>query len=361
MQQSVIQITFHRFRVINLHLSGEIHATKNTIFVPMERIIELFATLGERLRCFGDDSVTHEVALAACNENDWFSPHEVCRALQAIATEMLQPDALRQWLNAYPLPVATPRRILTVMAGNIPAVGFFDLLCVVCSGHRCLYKPATKDRVLMDYIVGELQELSPDIPVERYKESSLVDAVIATGSDNAERFFRAHYSGLPMLLRGSRQSVAVLSGDETPKQIEGLVDDIWAYSGLGCRNVSLIFIPEEYDLQLEVPEVNSKYRNNYHQTKALHRMKSTPFCDFGTAVAVEQWNFPKSLSELAIAKYRNLSDVTAWLATHDREIQCVVTECLPHSRRADFGKAQSPALTDWPDGMDVLAWLTALT
>lgn len=346
--------------LLNLQLSGESHATKNTIFVPMERMIELFAALGERLRNFGCNSTTREVALAACRANDWFSPDEVCRALQAIATEMLQPNALRQWLSAYPCPVKNPRRILTVMAGNIPAVGFFDLLCVVCSGHRCLYKPSTKDSVLMDHIVSELRILSPDVPVKRYEENSPIDAVIATGSDNAERYFRAHFAGLPMLLRGSRQSVAVLSGNESPAQLAGLADDIWAYSGLGCRNVSLIFIPEEYDLQLEVPKVNAKYKNNYRQTKAMLRMDGTPFYDFGTAVAVEQWNFPKTLSELTIARYRTLDEVAAWLEAHDREIQCVVTECLPHNRRTDFGRAQSPALTDWPDGRDVLAWLAAL-
>lgn len=326
----------------------------------MDRMIELFAALGERLRHFGDEPETREVALEACRANDWFSPDEVCRSLQTIANEMLQPEQLKQWLMDYSFPVEVSRRILLVMAGNIPAVGFFDLLCVVCSGHTCLYKPSGKDSVLMDYIVGELRVLAPDISVERYDESMPVDAVIATGSDNAERYFRARYTGLPMLLRGSRQSVAVLSGNETQEQLRGLADDIWAYSGLGCRNVSLIFAPYGYDLQLQVPAVNPKYKNNYIQRKALLQMENIPFCDLGSAVIIERQDFPKSLSELAIVRYRTLDEVSTWLATHDREIQCVVTECLPHSRRADFGRAQSPALTDWPDGQNVLSWLMNL-
>lgn len=326
----------------------------------MERMIELFAALGERLRHFGDEPETREVALKACRVNDWFSPDEVCRSLQTIANEMLQPTQLKQWLTDYSLPVKMPRRILLVMAGNIPAVGFFDLLCVVCSGHTCLYKPSAKDAVLMEYLVGELQMLSPDIPIVRYDDSMSVDAVIATGSDNTERYFRAHYTGLPMLLRGSRQSVAVLSGNETPEQLRGLSDDIWAYSGLGCRNVSLIFAPYGYNLQLQVPVVNQKYKNNYIQRKALLQMKDIPFCDLGSAVIVERQDFPKSLSELAIVRYHTWDEVSDWLVTHDREIQCVVTECLSHNRRADFGRAQSPALTDWPDGQNVLSWLMNL-
>jgi len=342
------------------HVSGESRATKNAIFATMERMIELFVALGDRLRHFGGDPETRKVALAACQANEWLSVDEIGRALRALATDMLQPEPLRRWLAAYPCPVYTPRRILTVMAGNIPAVGFFDLLCVVCSGHRCLYKTSAKDRILLDYIVGELQTLSSDLPIERYDGSSPVDAVIATGSDNAVRYFKARYADRPMLLRGSRQSVAVLSGHETPEQLAALSDDIWAYSGLGCRNVSLVFVPVGYDLQLQVPRLNGKYKNNYIQTKAMLRMNGVPFRDFGSAVAVEQMEFPKALSELAVACYRTLDEVAAWLAAHDAEIQCVVTECLSHGRQVSFGQAQSPKLTDWPDGQDVLAWLTAL-
>lgn len=347
-------------KLVNSPLFGESRAIKSIIFVSMEHMIELFAALGERLRHFGDDAPTRKIALAACRANEWFSFDEVCRSLQTLATEMLRPEKLKRWLAAYPHSVKVPRRILVVMAGNIPAVGFFDLLCVVCSGHICLYKPSKKDTILIDYIVGELRALDSDISIERYEDSMSVDAIIATGNNNTERYFRTRYAGIPMLLRGSRQSVAVLSGHETLEQLAGLADDIWAYSGLGCRNVSLIFVPLGYDLQLPMPNVNSKYKNNYIQTKALLQMEDIPFCDLGSAVIVEQSDFPKSLSELAIVRYRTLDEATTWLKAHDREIQCVVTDCLPHSRRTAFGQAQSPALTDWPDGEDVLSWLHSL-
>jgi len=327
----------------------------------VKNAIDLFSELGVRLRGFGGDDVTRAVMNAACRANGWFTPAEVRRAVGAIARDMLSREKLETWLADYPaVPVVAPRRVLVVMAGNIPLVGFFDLLCTVVSGHRCLIKLSAKDSVLMEYIVALLRDIDDSAPVEFYDGVSPVDAVIATGSDNANRYFRARYAGIPSLLRGSRQSAAVLSGDETPEQLAGLADDIWAYSGLGCRSVSLLFLPEGYEPTLQMPPVNDKYKNNYLQVRALLAMQGHPFLDLGAAVAVEQRAFPTALSQISYTHYKTPDEVAGWLAVHDDELQCVVTECLPHSRRAAFGCAQSPALTDYPDNRDVIAWLTAL-
>ena len=326
----------------------------------MKSAIELFSALGRRLADFCGDVPTQEVAERACRANGWFTPADVRRAVAAIADDMLRRDRLETWLAPYPVPVAVPRRVLVVMAGNIPLVGFFDLLCVLAAGHRCLVKPSAKDRVLMEYVVEQLRAIDPSVAVAFYEEGMAVDAVIATGSDNANRYFRSHYAGIPSLLRGSRQSVAVLSGSETPEQWAALSDDIWAYSGLGCRNVSLLFLSKGVEPALEMPRVNGKYRNNYIQQKALLEMQGTPFVDLGAAVLVEQRAFPNALSRIACTHYDSLEEVAAWLADHDDELQCVVTECLPHSRRAAFGQAQSPSLTDYPDDRDVMAWLATL-
>ena len=306
----------------------------------MKNTIETFSALGARLLGFGDDDATRAVIDSACRANGWFTPADIRRAVRAIACDMLQREKLEAWLADYP--------------------ALFDLLCVLVSGHGCLVKPSAKDSVLMEHVVGLLREIDPSAPVRLYDGTSPVDAVIATGSDNANRYFRAHYAGIPSLLRGSRQSVAVLSGRETPEQLAGLADDIWAYSGLGCRSVSLIFAPEGYEPALQIPPVNDKYINNYGQQRALLEMQGRPFVDLGCAVAVEQCAFPAALSRIAYAHYATLDEVAAWLAGHDGELQCVVTGCLPHSRRAGFGCAQSPALTDYPDDRDVLAWLAAL-
>ncbi len=323
-----------------------------------EHAIELFSALGERLRDFGLNTETQQIIAEACRANNWFSPREIRRAVEAITERMLRREVLEAWLSAYSVPVAAPRRILVIMAGNIPLVGFFDLLCVVAAGHRCVIKPSGKDTVLMQYIVETLRAIDPHVAIEFHDGSSAVDAVIATGSNNARRHFQARYAGIPALLRGHRQSVAVLSGRETPEQLAGLADDLWAYSGLGCRNVSRLFLPEGYRLRLPMPPMNPKFRNDYLRTRALLTMTGQPFVDLGCAVAVEQDGFPTSLSRIAYTYYRDLSETEAWLAAHDDEIQCVVTEAVAHSRRARFGCAQSPALTDWPDDRDVMAWLT---
>jgi len=324
----------------------------------MKTTIELFSELGNRLRNFGDDPYTQRIIERACRANAWFSPASVRRAAAALADEMLRPDRLAEWLGRYSVPVAAPRRVLVAMAGNIPLVGFFDLLCVVAAGHRCLVKPSAKDTVLMEHLLAQLHAIDPSVPLSRYDGKEPVEAVIATGSDNAVRYFRARYAGIPMLLRGHRQSVAVLSGRETREQLAGLSDDIWAYSGLGCRNVSMLWLPEDYEPALEMPSVGEKYRNNYRQERALLQMSGRPFVDLGAAVAVEQREFPVALSRLAYARYRTLQEVETWLDARDDELQCVVSAYIRHDRRVAFGRAQSPGLTDWPDDRDVLAFLT---
>lgn len=321
---------------------------------------DLFSELGRRLAGFGDDVRSQEVVQRACAANGWFMPHEVVRAVAAIRDRMLQPASLDRWLAHYPASAKSPRRVLVVMAGNIPLVGFFDLLCVVSAGHACLVKPSSKDRVLTEYIVALLRTIDPSVPVSFYREDDPVDAVIATGGDNAVRYFKMRYAGIPTLLRGHRQSVAVLSGRETAAQLAGLADDIWAYSGLGCRNVSLVWLPEGVDFMPGMPDVNPKYRNNYRRERALLTMTGVPFVDLGAAVVVEQQEFPVALSRIACARYRSLSEVEAWLEEHDAALQCVVSECVDHSRRVGFGCAQSPGLTDYPDDRDTMAWLAGL-
>lgn len=327
----------------------------------MNGTIGLFAALGERLRNFGGDARSERVIAEACRVNAWFTPRDIRRAASALGTEMLRPERLAAWLEAYPVPVAVPRRVLVVMAGNIPFAGFFDLLCVVASGHRCLMKPSSKDTVLMHFIVDELRKIDPAVAVELACGVECPDALIATGSDNARRWFRARYAGIPSLLRGSRQSVAVLSGRETAAEWALLADDIWAYSGLGCRSVSLLFLPEDAEIRLHTPaDLNPGYRNDCRRSRALLTLTGRPFLDLGDAVAIEQRAFPPALSCIAYSRYRDAAEVEAWLGEHDEELQCVVTECIPHSRRAAFGRAQYPALTDYPDDRDVMRFLTEL-
>ena len=267
---------------------------------------------------------------------------------------------LRAWLAPYRVPVAVPRDVLVIMAGNLPLVGFFDLLCVVASGHRCLVKPSSKDRVLIGYAIDELKRIDPATRVGYYDDALTPDAVIATGGDNANRYFRARVPGIPALLRGSRQSVAVLSGHETPEQLAGLSDDVFAYSGLGCRNVSLLFLPGGCEPMLAPPPMSPKYHNNYMQQRALLTLQGRSFRDCGGALLLPMRDFPPALSCIAYSHYERADEVSAWLEEHDSEVQCVVSDCLQHSRQVPFGRAQSPALTDYPDDRDVMAFLAGL-
>ncbi len=326
----------------------------------MEKAIALFAELGRRLGTFGRDETSRRIIRRAEQENGWFTEPEIRRAVEALRSEMLDQVRLRAWLAPYRVPVAVPRDVLVIMAGNLPLVGFFDLLCVVASGHRCLVKPSSKDRVLIGYAIDELKRIDPATRVGYYDDALTPDAVIATGGDNANRYFRARFPGIPALLRGSRQSVAVLSGHETPEQLAGLSDDVFAYSGLGCRNVSLLFLPGGCEPMLAPPPMSPKYHNNYMQQRALLTLQGRSFRDCGGALLLPMRDFPPALSCIAYSHYERAEEEYAWHEEHDSEVQCVVSDCLQHSRQVPFGRAQSPALTDYPDDRDVMAFLARL-
>ena len=285
-------------------------------------------------------------------------PEEIVDAVRSIREEFLSRDKIERWLACYERPATLlSRTVLVVMAGNIPLVGFFDLLCVVTAGHRCLVKMSSKDAMLMSFVIDQLKKIEPDIPVAVYNGATPFDAAIATGSDNANRYFRSLYAGVKTLLRGNRHSVAVLNGRETSGQLEALSDDIFSYSGLGCRNVSLIFVSRGISLRFASRRMNPKYLNNYRQRKALREMCGDPFSDLGFALLIRQSEFSQALSEVSVVEYDDLSQVAAWLREHDAELQCVVSDCIDHSRRVPFGRSQQPTLSDYPDAVDVMEFL----
>ena len=327
----------------------------------MNRYIEIFASLGQALTNFGKEARSRAVIAEAESENGWFTATDICRAIEAIRVQMLNPDLLREWLDAYKVEPHAPKRIGLILAGNIPAVGFFDLLCVVASGNTALVKLSSKDRVVMHYIISLLQQIEPNIAIEEWDAATTVDAIIATGGESANLHFRTTYNAIPHLLRGSRHSVAIIRGDEGKSQLSKLATDIFAYSGLGCRNVSLIFAPEGYNLTITPPDLCRGYRNNYRQTRALLTMRGERFIDLGSAVMVEcEASFPREISRINIARYNSLDEVEQWLEANDRQLQCVVGSRLNHPRGVEFGQAQYPRLVDYADGVDVMEFLLSL-
>ena len=329
----------------------------------MKSIVEIFSELGARLAKFGLDDRSCSVVTRAIAENEWFSVEDIRYAVEAIRQEMLDAEKVEKWLSHYPF-IATrgSKRVAIIMAGNIPLVGFFDLMCVVAAGDIPCVKHSSKDSILQSYVEELLCEIEPELRIEQYAECAEYDAVIATGGDSANLYFRTAFDGIPSLLRGSRHSVAVLSGKESKGDIAHLADDIFRYSGLGCRSVSLVFLPKRSRLQLEARKMCRAYHNNYLQCRALLIMRGEKFEDLGEAVMVSsKAEFPRSLSQINVVEYSDLAEVAEWLEANDEALQCVVSEIEGlHSRQVPFGRAQMPTLFDYADERDTMQFLLSL-
>lgn len=287
------------------------------------------------------------VLAAAVAANPWFSEEDILRAWGAV----------RGWVEAVgvrggascegsSLAPSTGRRVGVVMAGNIPFVGLHDMLCVLAAGHECLYKPSSRDTVLIDWVAARLG-------ARRWNGSSgAIDAVIATGGDDSRRVFAERFSGVPTLLRGSRSSVAVVSDGS---DLAALADDIFTYSGLGCRSVSLLFLPVGFDLGRLKEAFNAHecpsagYYNNFRQRRAMLAMSGAEFTEGEFFILREAAEFPVYLSEIAYT----FTPFDEWFLEHASEVQCVV------GRDVAFGRAQFPSFTDYPDGVDTMEFLSS--
>ena len=324
----------------------------------MQDLTGLFIELGHRMRRFGADERSQRCIAEAVAANGWFTPGDMRMAAGAIREEFLDGEKLRRWLSGYDAGHGVRRSVAVIMAGNIPFVGFFDMMCALLCGHEVYVKPSRKDAAAMEYVIGQLLDMRNDLPLRPFDGSRPVDMAIATGGDIAASHFRALFSGIPALIRGSRHSVAVLAGDETGEELRGLQKDVFSYSGLGCRNVSLVFVPRGASLALQAPvKVNPMLRDNYTYTRAMLAMGGTAFADRGGYVAVESRGFSDALSRVNYSFYDDTDEVRSWLREHDGEVQCVVSRCVDHPRRAAFGRAQYPSLSDYADGADVMDFL----
>lgn len=323
----------------------------------MKAMIDILVELGVRLAAFGKSEQSLHTIEQAIKENEWFSKEDILMAVDAIREEFLVADKLQRWAEQYTPSKA--RHTAIIMAGNIPLVGFFDLLCALMAGHRVAIKPSSKDRVLTKYIIDLLRDISPSIPIEAYDEQASYDMVIATGSDIAAQHFRKRYASTPTLIRGSRHSVAILAGDETQEELQALQLDIFSYNGLGCRNISLIFLPEGCTLPLYPPQMGEMYRGTYRHTKAMCTMLGQPYADYGECIAVEEKAFSPNISQINYARYRTMEEVEQWIRENDEQLQCIVSHAITHPRTVAFGRAQYPTLDDYADGVDVMNFLTA--
>lgn len=320
-------------------------------------MVNNFIELGVRLSSFGKEERSIAIINKAIADNHWFTQRSIRDAISSIAEKMLSGDKLKEWIARYPtLPTPKACNVLVVMAGNIPAVGFFDMLCTLAAGHILYIKPSRKDRVLIEYLREMLLEIDPSVPIYIYKNEG-IDAVIATGGESANLMFRSQYAGVKSLLRGNRSSVAILNGEESAEQIELLLRDIYTHSGLGCRNVSMIFIPKGYKLELPKAEVSEAYRNNYRQQRALAIINGERVIDTSSSLLSYSRELPSALSRISLFEYQSSEEVERWLTEHDEQLQCVVSQHINHPRGVCLGESQSPTLFDYADAVDTMNFL----
>ena len=322
----------------------------------MKHIVDIFTALGERLNNFGSDERSNHIIEDAIAGNGWFTRSDILRAVGAIRSEMLQRETLTEWLNHY-TPTTHSKHVAVIMAGNIPLVGFFDLLCVLAAGHECHLKPSSKDRVLMNYIVEQLRDIEPSIAIYDYSADEIYDMAIATGGDDANAYFREHFATTRTLLRGSRHSVAVLNGKESTEELFALYNDITAYSGLGCRSVSMLFVPQGYVPCFERGMAeNVKLRRNIQAMRATLTIEDEEFYDAGAFIMRRGEDFAQSLAVVTLREYTDIGEVKTWLKGNAEHIQCVVSN-IGIEDAQPLGRAQYPALMDYADGVDTMRFL----
>lgn len=314
------------------------------------------------------DAVIHRTF----HHNQWFTKANQQLAFEAIAGNMLQEDKLQQWLGNYEMkePEA-PLKVGLVLAGNIPLVGFHDVLCVFVSGHRSVVKLSDKDPYLLPYVLKRLAEIDTRTKayfqiVERLED---FDAVIATGSNNSARYFEAYFGKYPHIIRRNRNAVAVLTGEESREQLHGLGDDVFRYFGLGCRNVAKLYLPRGYsfDPLLEALHeyrelVNhSKYKNNFDYNYALFMLNKVSYQANGCIILTENTSLQSHIAGLHYEYYDEEKELRQELEDRREEIQCVISSrSFSPLPTFAFGEAQEPELWDYADGVDTVEFLLQL-
>ncbi|MFW5645256.1 MAG: acyl-CoA reductase [Bacteroidota bacterium] len=303
-------------------------------------------------------------------ENPWFTRDFQCINLKAWG-ENLNRHKLKSWLMSYPeAGVGNARKkVGLILAGNIPLVGFHDILCVLISGHYAVTKLSSKDRILYPILKEILREID-QATAERWmiiedEKLTGIDAVIATGSDNSARYFEYYFGKYPHIIRKNRNSVAVLSGNETEKEIRALGDDLFLYFGLGCRNVSKLYVPNDFSPEQFYPYIehyaylyhHTKYANNYDYQKAVHLVNKVPIYDNGFLLLKEEKSISSPVACLNYEKYHHLEEVNHAIGRHFDRIQCIVSGIDQIPQAVPFGKSQFPGLYEYADNIDTLKFL----
>lgn len=313
-----------------------------------------------------------EVIQNAGAENGWFTPENCKLALKNIAEQFLNPTLLHNWIQSYNIqPIKKPKTVGLILAGNIPLVGFHDVLCVILSNNIAQVKLSSKDEVLFKYIHKQLQnidfELSNNIQI--VNKLSNFDAVIATGSDNTARYFQYYFDKYPHIIRKNRTSAAVLWGNETTQQIVQLGDDIFTYFGLGCRNVSKLYVPQNYDFVYLLNNLEvfnnlancNKYKNNLDYYTAIYLLNKTPHFASTHLLLTQNQSIFSPTSVVYYQYYQNNEQLLDLLNTQLNNLQCIVSNTpILNVPTINLGCSQKPALNQYPDNIDTMQFLLQL-
>jgi hypothetical protein len=335
--------------------------------MEIEERVAAFVELGEYIKNLPDEKFK-SLAESIRQENPWFTETNLRMAVSGILL-YLDEKNLQNWLKQYALVQHRPLVVLLIMPGNIPLAGFHDFLCVLINGDAALIKLSSKDTVFMKFLAAKLIDINPDFSSRiRFEESfKNFDAVIATGSDNSSRYFDYYFGKYPNIIRKNRTSAAILDGSETDEQLSALASDVFSYFGLGCRNVSKLFVPQGYDLHplfkawesYNDISLHHKYYNNYIYQKSIFAVSQLPHLDNGFVLLQESEKLVSPLAVVYYESYNDQKELTYSLSELDTKLQCIVGNISPASVK--FGQAQMPGLTDYADGVDTLAFLLEIS
>ena len=326
--------------------------------------IDLLVRLGQYIRSTEESWL--EAKEKAGHENGWFIPEFIDKAINSIVSSFLQKEILEKWTKNYKIPVSNPepKTVGIVMAGNIPLVGFHDLLCVFISGHKAMVKTSSKDQVLVKHLIEIMSAWDKEVEnlVQFSEMLKGCDAYIATGSNNSARYFDQYFGKFHHIIRRNRTSVAILSGNETKEELEKLSDDVFLYFGLGCRNVTKLYVPDAYDFipLLEAFRKYSyladhhKYKNNYDYNLAIQLLNKKYYMTNGCILLIEDPSLFSPISQLNYEYYADKISVEQALEK-ENDIQCIVAP-----NHLPFGQSQKPSIDDYADGVDTMKFLGGL-
>ena len=301
--------------------------------------------------------------------NSWFTPDNLIYSCK-YWSNILTYSNLNKWTSSYTLDVKQPKTVAVIMAGNIPLVGFHDFISALIAGHKVLIKQSHNDKHLLPILAKYLEFVAPEFKDRIHftdKKLEDFDAVIATGSNNTSRYFDYYFSKYPNIIRKSRNSVAVLTGDETKEELNLLGEDIFRYFGLGCRSVSKLFVPNNYDFDKLFKAVYrhkelinyQKYQNNYDYNKTVYLMSEFKLLENGFLMLKEDPSYASPIATLFYEYYTDLHQLERKLEEDADKIQCIVAQC-DIKKAVAFGTTQQPDLNDYADGVDTLAFLESL-